>query len=1306
MINSNVVAEVPSAKLVKTSCVSNSETTNDSDSDSKTTDASEKQSAEPQDPKAQDSPYNEFLDLLSQKNGEGASCKVKDPSYDEFVGLLSADSGAETAKPKPAAGSSCPVATGLVPRARAPESSSDSSRPVHLHLGPGNSSGKCPFRHGTVYAGPYPGYVHGNPKRGICPRGCRPELNSEIAESETPKKTLLREATEYIELYYHERRDEMKGVEGFATKEERMAEIQASIDSTGTYAHTFDELQHGARVAWRNSPKCSNRKYWQQLKLLDCRDVTTNRGMYDSCVRHLEKAMSCGSSEAYVTVFRPAPPEKDGPRIWNDQLLQYASYNNDGVVLGDPKNLRFTEMLEERFGWTGPPDGKRGPYDYLPLVVQADPDGPPKLFDLPLEVAPPVHIHHHKYSELSSLNMRWYPIPAVCAMDMDIGGLVYTAVPFNGWYAITEVVRDLTDETRYNLLRPIADALGHDADTKPGEAPLWIDHVMAILGEAVYHSFKAAKIAVVDHFNLINMFYDWYNDEMKYRKYCPVNWKWVIPPMSSSASPAYLGLNQAQEYTLKPNYFVGKSFLQLEVESFGPRDRTKAVNDLIRAVHLALVFKRMISRFRSRKQPVLIIYASVTGNAATYASDLGAILRSGCNVSFVDACGVNSSLDQEPLRLIESSTLTIFVSSTQGNGELPSLSQKFFSNLFDHSGHLLKGRNCAVLGFGSTAYPVFCGAAAHLSSKLAEQGAQEVVVRGQCDAVEGETSAFYQWTSNLVTTLANMDNASPFMLKLANSMEESTASSLVQQRNLMRSIKIELFTHEEVESAAAKSYMRRSGSMGSLRGSFTGGVEEKHEMPRRERILKIIKSSSQQETLAKNMLAGRVISREDLGGSGLGSEVGRKTSVLKIDLKSCGDPPYQPGDHVRVFPRNVVSEHHLGEFIGHLSGDISLLDYMYVTFEDINMPKSELAVALPLVHDNLEQLVPMGYFFEKVVALLAPIPMQALGEMAELATSKKEKVRLKTLGQNKTEYERMNSFNSLKWLGLFGWFPSLSKQVSIPFLLCNMKRNHPRSYSISSCKAIVGSELHLCVGRYLYSCGGSRKEAGICSSFLTSVEPGDEILFKLESAPSFHHPLDPSCPVIFICAGTGESLEPGLDFLWAQLTTCITISQGFAPIRGLLMQRSYFQSRGQKLGAAYMFFGSRCSREGLFHDDLRELVNKRVLTKCYMCYSREPGQQRQHTTDKLQSAKMKAIIAPILKRGDSHVFICGSANLAEQSKSALAEMTSETYMDDFIASGRLHCDVFGAVTPTSSSGPRFVDEIMNTERSGIGMPMD
>jgi len=142
---------------------------------------------------------------------------------------------------------------------------------------------------------------------------------------ESPNETMLREAIEFIQLYYHERGNEMKGKEGFISKEKRLDEIKRSIVTTGTYEHTFDELQHGARVAWRNAPKvrlnrmhefsdlpllsiklipppplsdlsycpqCSNRKYWADLKLLDQRKVTSNKGMYDACIQHLSKAVS------------------------------------------------------------------------------------------------------------------------------------------------------------------------------------------------------------------------------------------------------------------------------------------------------------------------------------------------------------------------------------------------------------------------------------------------------------------------------------------------------------------------------------------------------------------------------------------------------------------------------------------------------------------------------------------------------------------------------------------------------------------------------------------------------------------------------------------------------------------------------------------------------------------------------------------------------------------------------------------------------------------------------------------------------
>ena len=50
------------------------------------------------------------------------------------------------------------------------------------------------------------------------------------------------------------------------------------------------------------------------------------------------------------------------------------------------------------------------------------------------------------------LNVRWYAVPALTGLMLDIGGIEFPAVPFNGWYMVTEVgSRDLCDPHRYNL---------------------------------------------------------------------------------------------------------------------------------------------------------------------------------------------------------------------------------------------------------------------------------------------------------------------------------------------------------------------------------------------------------------------------------------------------------------------------------------------------------------------------------------------------------------------------------------------------------------------------------------------------------------------------------------------------------------------------------------------------------------------------------------------------------------------------------------------------------------------------------------
>ena len=168
--------------------------------------------------------------------------------------------------------------------------------------------------------------------------------------------------------------------------------------------------------------------------------------------------------------------------------------------------------------------------------------------------------------------------------------------------------------------------------------------------------------------------------------------------------------------------------------------------------------------------------------------------------------------------------------------------------------------------------------------------------------------------------------------------------------------------------------------------------------------------------------------------------------------------------------------------------------------------------------------------------------------------------------------------------------------------------------------------------------------------------------FQLESVRSFRHPADPSCPMIFICAGTG-----------------------FAPMRGLLQKRAHFHSRGAELGPAYLVFGSRSSNEGMFFlNEIKEFQEKGALTQAFLCYSREPGQKKEYITDKLRSKECKDLLGSVLGEAKTHIFICGSASMADESKHALKEISSPSCFDAIEKEQRLHYDVFGALPPSKN----------------------
>ena len=65
----------------------------------------------------------------------------------------------------------------------------------------------------------------------------------------------------------------------------------------------------------------------------------------------------------------------------------------------------------------------------------------------------------HVYFWVSSSILK-HQIPAVCALDMTLGGVLYSAIPFNGWYADTEVLRGekrVYCKAQYIVQRPKTD---------------------------------------------------------------------------------------------------------------------------------------------------------------------------------------------------------------------------------------------------------------------------------------------------------------------------------------------------------------------------------------------------------------------------------------------------------------------------------------------------------------------------------------------------------------------------------------------------------------------------------------------------------------------------------------------------------------------------------------------------------------------------------------------------------------------------------------------------------------------------------
>uniref|UniRef100_A0A8D0APC8 Nitric oxide synthase n=1 Tax=Sander lucioperca TaxID=283035 RepID=A0A8D0APC8_SANLU len=876
------------------------------------------------------------------------------------------------------------------------------------------------------------------------------------------KEELLPLATDFLDQYY-------SSIKRYGSKAhvDRLEEVTKEIEASGTYQLKDTELIYGAKHAWRNAARCVGRIQWSKLQVFDARDCTTAHGMYNYICNHIKYATNKGNLRSAITIFPQRLDGKHDFRVWNCQLIRYAGYKQpDGQIHGDPANVEFTEICMQ-LGWKAP----KGRFDVLPLLLQAN-GNDPELFEIPEDLILEVPITHPKYEWFKDLDLKWYGLPAVSNMLLEIGGLEFTGCPFSGWYMGTEIgVRDFCDSSRYNLLEEVANRMA--LDTRKTSS-LWKDKALVEINIAVLYSFQSCKVTIVDHHSATESFMKHMENEYRVRGGCPGDWVWIVPPMSGSITPVFH--QEMLNYRLTPSF---------EYQVRGRYKQAIGFKKLAKAVKFSA---KLMGQAMAKRVKATILFATETGKSQDYAKTLCEIFKHAFDAKVM-------SMDEYDVVDLEHETLVLVVTSTFGNGDPPENGEKFgaalmemrhpTSNTEDRKSYKVRFNSQAsnvdsvavlykcmfvlcffktvfltaspclfsVFGLGSRAYPHFCAFAHAVDTLFEELGGERILRMGEGDELCGQEESFRTWAKKVFKAACDV-----FCVGDDVNIEKANNSLIT------------LYSIHKKKVYGAK----------------------------------ILESQNLQSPKSN-----------------------RSTIFVRLHTNNHDRLSYQPGDHLGIFPGN--HEDLVTALIDKLEDASPVNQIVKVEFLE------ERTTALGVISNwtNETRIPPCTIYqaFQYFLDITTPPSPVLLQQFAALATNDKQKKKLEILSKGLQEYEEWKWYNNPTLVEVLEEFPSI--QMPSTLLLTQLPLLQPRYYSISSSPDLHPGEIHLTVAVVSYRArdGEGPIHHGVCSSWLNRIEMGEMVPCFVRGAPSFHLPKDNQVPCILVGPGTG--IAPFRSF-WQQ----------------------------------------------------------------------------------------------------------------------------------------------------------------------------
>nr|KAI8753849.1 nitric oxide synthase [Biomphalaria glabrata] len=1078
---------------------------------------------------------------------------------------------------------------------------------------------------------------------------------------------LLLHAKDFIEQYYTSIKKN-----NTPAHFKRISEITDAVEKSGTYELTTAELTFGAKLGWRNAPRCIGRIQWSKLQVFDARHILTARGMYEALCNHIKYGTNKGNLRSAITIF---PQRKDGRRdfrVWNAQLIRYAGYKmDDGKIIGDPANVEFTDQCI-KLGWKP----KYGMFDVLPLVLSAA-GSDPEWFEIPPELILEVNIRHPKYPWFSDMGLKWYALPAVSGMLFDCGGLEFPCCPFNGWYMGTEIgARDFCDSNRYNLLEPIATKMG--LDTKKSSS-LWKDRALVEINLAVLYSFQSSGVTITDHHAASESFIKHMENEQKLRGGCPGDWVWVVPPMSGSILEVFH--QEMLLYKLKPSYeyqedawrtHVWKKDRDNKPKSSDKPKRKFGFKELARAVKFSA---KLMGKALARRVKCTILFATETGKSERFANTLCEIFKHAFDAKVL-------CMEDYDVSSLEHESLVLVVTSTFGNGEPPENGEMLSKSLFEmkpsdsmngdlnstrsHSTYVrmsitsekdfkldtgdldktedslamltgpLGNVRFSVFALGSKAYPHFAAFGFYIDRILHELGAERIFPIGAGDELCGQEQSFRTWAEGVFKAACET-----FCLGDDVNISEAT------------------------------------GALNNSDHSWS---------PNRFRILPVDNGKEPDicEALSKvhskKILPCILTERIQLQAP----DSDRQTILVKLNTQGASELLYSPGDHLGIFPAN--------------SPDLveSLLARLHNAPNPDQVIRTEFLneVSTPLgTNKSWSQIEKMPVCslrtaFTYILDITTP-PSQALLQLlATQATRDRDKEKIEVLATDSKAYEDWKYDLSPNLLEVLEQFTSVRVPPSL--LLTQLPLLQQRYYSISSSPQMCPGEVHatIAVVRFRTHDGAGAQHEGVCSGWLNRCAPGNIVPCLVRAAPSFHLPEKSSLPIIMVGPGTG--IAPFRSF-WQQ--RMIDMEMMNVPS---LEDKKHF-------GDMVLYFGCRTARQdNIYGKELEDMEKAGVLTNFYVALSREFDVPKVYVQDILLS-NAPYVYEAIVKKG-GHFYVCGDVSMAHDVTQTLevilqdqGKMDAENaaqLVTKLREANRFHEDIFGVSIRKPGEPRRSKDQTM------------